>query len=270
VRKTRNRRGQNVEPNRIGALPWTRIGLLALAAVAAVGVTAGALRWEDSRRERREFQKLAQARLQADADAVPVEFTVPQPGDPEYEDYREMLAHPAYRSSVENSPGYAMPYDPEWRAPLVGRREAEETDLQFVSGAGSLRELIRGYLDAVESRDPRGAFEMAVTKDEFQLILWREFPQSRPFLRIPPDEAWLFQLAKMEDGIMEALESYAGRSFELEHVKAGKVSEFRNFVLYEDLSIHVLDTESQEQGPLRVHPTVAERDGRFKFLGFSD
>jgi hypothetical protein len=102
---------------------------------------------------------------------------VPAPGDAEYVDYQEMLTHLMFRSSVENSPGYAPPYDPEWRSVLTGRRNAGSVDLEFVNGARSLEELGRFVMLAALDGDGQALVGLAVNKDEFELILWPGFPR---------------------------------------------------------------------------------------------
>lgn len=197
------------------------------------------------------------------ADAAPV-FTVPGPGDPEYADYQAMLQHPMYRSSLENTPGYVMPYDPEWRSVITGRREVGPTDLPFVDGGDSLEELGRIYLESIRTGGYEDLIPLRITRDEFELILWPEFPQSRPFVHIPSGEAWTFQFTKFRDGYHEVLHRYRGKDLVLEGVKIDRTLPYTNFTLYEDLTFEVREPESGEL--LTLNATVAEREGRFKFL----
>ena len=89
-----------------------------------------------------------------------------------------MLKYPKFRSWAENSPGYALPYDPEWRSVITGRREVEPTDLEFGCGTTSVEKAVNKLLEAFEERDSHILFPLQVGKDEYQLILWPEFPRA--------------------------------------------------------------------------------------------
>jgi hypothetical protein len=197
------------------------------------------------------------------AEAAP-SFKVPTSGDPEYADYQEMLRHPQYRSSLENTPGYVMPYDPEWRSVITGRREVGPNDLSFVDGGSSLEDLGETYLESIRTGGYEDLIPLRITRDEFELILWPEFPQSRPFVHIPSGEAWTFQFTKFRDGYHEILHRYQGKDLVLEGVTVPTSTAFTNFTLYENLTFEVREPESGER--LELNATVAEREGRFKFL----
>lgn len=196
----------------------------------------------------------------------PGQFHVPIPGDPDYADYREMLAEPRLRSSVENSPGYAMPYDPEWRSVVEGRRRVGPTSLEFTEGETSLRNLGDALLKAVREHDLNLLNSVRVDRDEYQLILWPEFPQSRPFLRIPPDEAWMFQSARQRKGLEEVLARYGDRDLSMESLQVGSKEPFTNFTLYRGVTLTATDVKNGKTVQVLKDATVAERNGRFKLL----
>ena len=178
------------------------------------------------------------------AEAGNREFRVPEPGDPEYDDYQEMLK--AFPSWTQKTPGYALPYDPEWRSVVRGRRDAEPTSLVFTEGERSMTTLAQEFLYAVEDRNGGRVNSLRVSKDEYQLILWPEFPQSRPYLRIPPDEAWMFQYTKIRDWLQQAMSLYSGRELEVQAVEAEKQDRYTNFAMYSKLLIQARDTDTDE------------------------
>ncbi len=206
----------------------------------------------------------------AGAAEAPAEFRVPTPADPEYADYQEMLRHSMFRSSVENSAGYAPPYDPEWRSAVTGRREAGPVDLDFVGGARSLEELGRFVLLAAVDGDGQGLLDLAVTKDEFELILWPEFPQSRPYLRIPSEEAWSFHYADLTKGISRGGLALIGRPYSFAGVFAGRVEDYANFRLLKDVFLIARDEDTNRLEEFSFLGTVAERRGRFKVYLFEE
>ncbi len=166
---------------------------------------------------------------------------MPAPGDPEYADYLEMLEQPMFRSSVENSPGFAPPYDPEWRSVLAGRRNAGLVDLEFVNGARSLEELGEFVVLAAMDGDGQALLDLAVNKDEFELILWPEFPQSRPYLRIPSGEAWSFHYSDLTKGISRGGLALLGKPYTFAGIRAGGTREYTNFRFQEDVVLSCQD-----------------------------
>jgi hypothetical protein len=197
-------------------------------------------------------------------------FCVPVPGDPEYADYQEMLGHPRYRSSLENASGYALPYDPEWRSVVAGRREAPPTDLELTDGAGSITRLVEELLRGLENEDEGLLQSLRVNREEYQLLLWVEFPQSRPYARIPADEAWMFQLTTLRDGMGSLFGVYGRKPWDLVGTTVASVVPFTNFTLHRGIEILVADAKTGERLILNRELTVVERNGRFKILSFTN
>ena len=82
--------------------------------------------------------KLAATKLSASNEKAVIPPTqpghYPEPGDPEYPDYQEMLRQPEYQLSVSNSPGFRIPYDSEWRSMRTGRRDVAMHDRPLSTG----------------------------------------------------------------------------------------------------------------------------------------
>jgi hypothetical protein len=193
-----------------------------------------------------------------------ITFTVPEPGDAAYADYQEMLQHPRYRSAFQNSPGYALPYDPEWRSEVSGRRTVERRNMRFDVDETSMEELARAFLTALVQDDEESLLRLCLSRDEFERILWPEFPQSRPYLRVPPDDAWMLQRSTTLHGLHTALRNYGGRDLELMQVHPGTRMDYTNFTLFRDVVLRVRDRQSREVFDLRYIPTMVGCGGRYK------
>jgi hypothetical protein len=197
-------------------------------------------------------------------------FRVPQPGDPEHQDYLEMLRHPRLRSSLENSPGYAMPYDPEWRAMITGRREVAKQKHYLRGGSRSLDRLGQDVLAALQQNDSDLLFDLRIDQDEFGEVLWPEFPQSRPYLKIPVWEAWGFNHAKGVAGIRAALQLYGGRKWQLQDIHYQADRDFTNFDMLEDVRIEARDFDTGETIDIAIIPAVIVCNGVYKALNYAD
>jgi hypothetical protein len=197
-------------------------------------------------------------------------FTVPKPDDPDWDDYLEMLEHPQYRTIRRNPGEYPIPYDPEWRSVVTGRRDVDPIDLELEGGKGSIEELGEALVAAVTARDSRALFELAVSEKEFKTIFWPEFPQSRPYLRIPADEVWGFHHAKCHGGIKDVLGEFGGRRLELERLITGNRKPYTGFTMIEDVKLQVLDLDNHERYVLSFVPTLVKRNGTYKAYIYRD
>jgi hypothetical protein len=246
--------------------PWTvSMFLIAGIAITAVAWVAGR---SDSGGPDVPAAAPAAAAPRGEATETKPEFTVPEPGDPEYADYREMLKQPQFRSSVENSPGYRPPYDPEWRSMLTGRRNVGPTDLELTDGAGSIAGLAKDLLRGLENGDTGLLNALRVNREEYELLIWPEFPQSRPYLHIPADEAWSFQFTKLRDGLSGIYSRYGQTPWNLVSAAEGSLEPFTNFTIHRKVKILVENSKTGERVIVDRMLTVVERNGRFKILSF--
>jgi len=201
----------------------------------------------------------------ARAEAAPATVTkaatshAPLPGPP-----------PRPRSPLEHSPGYYPPADPESASVYAGRRNAPAVSLEMEGGATSVRALARELLDAIQAKDERAMHALRLTRHEFGVICWPEFPQSRPVTRITADDAWEFSLPTSLAGAGRTIGLYGGRSFELVRVDVDRVEPYRNFSLHRGVAIVARDAADGSLVSLRFVPSIVERHGRFKALLYKD
>jgi len=197
-----------------------------------------------------------------------ITFRVPAPTDPEYVDYQQMLQHRAFQTSAGNR--LQLPYDPEWRSLITGRREAGPVHRSLGGGAPSLEVLVELVLEALRTKDVQRMHALRLDGMEYAEICWPEFPQSRPYVKIPVEEAWAMHSAKCFSGTEQALLEYGGRNLALEAVTADARESYRNFVLHRGLSLRVRDVETGEILSLQWVRTAVERDGLYKVFTYAD
>lgn len=189
-------------------------------------------------------------------------FTVPLPGDPEWPDYLEYRR--AFPSMNDNSRGYAVAYDPEWRTVLSGRRPAPEPGMGLFGGSDSLRGLVEMVLEELGHENEIGLLDLAITKEEFEIICWSSFPQSRPYVRTPWEDAWRFQYANYRGGIREAREQAGGRPLDVVSIGYDEIADYEHFELYNGVSIEAKDTDTGEILEFDWLDSIIERDGVYK------
>ena len=291
---TRNRKQD--AGDRAGLARWGLIGLLAAAAVVAVvlalqGTDAGAEVTHTPLGEQVTDLSSETAASAAQAEpgrgAKPVDdrprevfvegknglpdftYRLPEPGDADYDDWQEMIHHPEY-ARFNHDRTLPMYYDPEWRAQVNGRRDVPVNTLQLAGGATSVDELLTFVLLALADEDGDSIDQLRVNRDEFQLLCWPEFPQSRPYLKIPPDEAWSFHFASMRKGAKKAFQTWSGKPLDLVTFSVGSTREFTNFRLLEDVSETVLDADTGEEQELGAIEAILACRGRYKVFMYRD
>lgn len=173
------------------------------------------------------------------------------------------------RSPLEQSPGYRPPADPESLSVVTGRRKARAVDLPLVGGAKSLEDLARMLLGGLEARDERALHARRLTRVEFEVICWPEFPESRPITRITAADAWGLSDPTSAKGASRAISTHGGRPLALVRVRAASRERFRNFTLHRGFVIEARE-ESGEIVALPFAPSVVERKGRYKVLMYKD
>lgn len=196
-------------------------------------------------------------------------FTVPAPDDYVWEDYLEYRR--TYRSSLDNSPGYVVAYDPEWRSIARGRREdVPEPFLELYGGAPSIEELVREVVKYLNYDDADMLVELAIRKEEFQEICWPTMPQSRPYLRYTWEDAWGFQYANILGGIREAQRQRDEYTLVVEGLQVGRTRDYGHFQLHDQIVVHTVDERTGERVALTFLDSVIERNGVFKVFLYKD
>jgi hypothetical protein len=198
-------------------------------------------------------------------------FTVPTPQDPEWEDYLEMKKHRPFQSFMDGREGYAIPYDPEWRALVRGYRDAEPVDYDLIDTYSSLEDLANDVLRAIREEDSQFLREMHIRMEEFETLCWPSFPQSRPYVRIPVSEAWGFHFASCTSGLMDLVQKHGKKDLVLDRVEVGKRLEYPpNFALLTDVKIVAHDRETGQLTTIDNVQSVIEQKNQFKVFVFKD
>lgn len=153
---------------------------------------------------------------------------------------------------------------------ITGRRKVPAVALELKGGATSLEDLARLLLAGLQTRDERAIHALRVTRREFNVILWPEFPQSRPITRITSQDAWDLSEPTSRAGVARSVGLYGGRQLSLLRVTASRREAFRNFTLHRDFAIEARDAADGVVARLRFASTVVERRGRFKALIYKD
>ena len=172
--------------------------------------------------------------------------------------------------SVRDSPGYVPLVDPESSSVALGRRpNAPLVKMRFTHGQPSLEALARAILHGVHHENQDTLFKLCVHSDEFRVILWPEFPNSRPVTGLRWEDAWNVLYGRLWGGVHIALRDYGGHAYQLVRVEVGGTETYKNFKLHDGIVMVVKDDEGQVQKWTWLR-SVAERKGVFEIYSTTD
>jgi hypothetical protein len=185
--------------------------------------------------------------------------------------HADAASQPARRAaSVKDSPGYYPPSDADSTAEQLGRRaDAPTVRMPFAGGARSMKELGEAVLGALHAEDADSLLRLCVTPDEFRVILWPEFPQSRPATGLAWDDAWPVLNGRLNGGSLGSVRELGGHYYTLLRVETASVAPYKNFKLHNGVTVVARDDEGREVRYTTVR-SVAERRGRFKIYSMYD
>ena len=177
----------------------------------------------------------------------------------------------AFAASIKDSPGYVPLVDPEASSVVLGRRlNAPPVSARFDGGAKSLDELGRAVLWALHHSDGDSLRRLCVSRREFEEVMWREFPESRPATGLTADDAWATLDRRFLAGVGGAVHEYGGRPLQFKRVEVYQsVRNYKNFRLHNGLVIIATNERGEEERLLFVR-AAAERKGRFKIQSTAD
>lgn len=173
--------------------------------------------------------------------------------------------------SVKDSPGYVPLQDPDSLADRLGRRpNAKLVSMPFTGGTRSLDDLGRAVCRALHRGSVDSVMALAVTPEEFRVILWPEFPQSRPATGLRWEDGWSTLAGRLNGGSVAATRDLGGEWYEFQRIERTAPSmRYRNFLMHNGLVIVAKDGQGTVHRFTFVR-SVVERKGRFKLYSLKD
>jgi hypothetical protein len=172
--------------------------------------------------------------------------------------------------SIRDSPGYVPLNDPDSLDDVLGRRRnAALVAMPFRAGAPSLRGLGRSVCRALHTLAPDSMLALCVRSDEFRVILWPEFPQSRPATGLRWDDAWQILWGRLNGGSVSSVREFGDHYWEFVKIDYAAVVPYKNFKLYNGITITARSDEGRIER-LTFIRSIAERAGRFKIYSMRD
>lgn len=178
---------------------------------------------------------------------------------------------PVHVGSIKELPGYVPLVDPESSAVVIGRRvNAPLVKKPFRGGAKSMKELGQTICKVLEDTPKLDSLMLlTISEDEFNEILWPEFPQSRPATGLTAKDGWRVLYPRLLNGCNSALIDHAGGYWEFLCLEVDSVATYRNFTLHSGVTMVVRDAAGVETR-MNWLRAIAERKGRYKIYSTTD
>jgi hypothetical protein len=141
----------------------------------------------------------------------------------------------------------------------------------FSGGSPSRVQLVRAFVSALEARDSAVFASLALTRAEFAWLYFPSHPYARPPYEMPPGLFWLQVASGSERGIARLLTRLGGKPLGYR----GLICRDTARAAHGDIAITdscrvVISAESGGPDTVRMFGSIAERDGRFKFVSYAN
>ena len=133
----------------------------------------------------------------------------------------------------------------------------------------SIDALVERWATAVASSDTAALNSMVIDRAEFAWLYYPGSQLSEPPYEAPPELLWAQFLGNSDEGARRLLRRFGGRPIAVRAVSCPSVKSEGQNRLHEGCLVR-LETDGSAGEPLRLFGTIMERDGRFKFVGYTN
>jgi hypothetical protein len=146
--------------------------------------------------------------------------------------------------------------------------EASRAAPPLVATFASVEELAEAALQGIEAGRGEALWALALTREEFEGVVWPVLPASRPERNTPFDYVWGDLQQKSSSSLRRTLHSHRRRHYELAAVEFhGATRSYGSFLVHRDARLRVVDAEGARH-TLDLFGSIIERDGRFKIFSW--
>ena len=136
------------------------------------------------------------------------------------------------------------------------------------SGFESDEALVQAVLDGLHRRDAAGLLDLAVTREEFEDLVWPTLQVGRPEVGMPLDYVWDDTFSKSRRHLIQTVAAHGGRRYRLERVEfGGPVTHHGTHAIARETQLVVRDEDGQQR-TLRLFGSIIRQDGRSKVFSY--
>jgi len=149
------------------------------------------------------------------------------------------------------------------------RKGAGDNPDTLRNASASVDALVQRWVTAITSSDTAQLNKLIISRAEFAWLYYPESKMSQPPYEAPPELLWGQLLASSDEGARAVLKAFGGQAIKLKTVRCPTVVTEGPNRLHEGCVL-TLDLKGATQPEGAYFGTILERNGRFKFVGYTN
>lgn len=126
----------------------------------------------------------------------------------------------------------------------------------------------RAVVKALSERNLEGLRSLALTRDEFRVLVWPKLPASRPERNLPMDYVWDELAAKSDASLRARLAGWQDRGFSLVSVEfKGEITDHGTYIVHRDTVLTLKDRDGRQEAG-RLFGSIIQQRGRYKVFSY--
>lgn len=126
----------------------------------------------------------------------------------------------------------------------------------------------RAVVKALSERNLAALRALALTRDEFEVLVWPKLPASRPERNLPMDYVWDELAAKSDASLRARLAGWQDRGFAIVAVEfKGAVTDHGTYIVHRDTVLTLKDRDGREEAG-RLFGSMIQQRGRYKVFSY--
>lgn len=126
----------------------------------------------------------------------------------------------------------------------------------------------RAVVKGLSERNLEGLRALALTRDEFKVLVWPKLPASRPERNLPMDYVWDELAAKSDASLRARLAGWQDRGFTLVSLEfKGTVTDHSTYIVHRETVLTLRDRDGREEAG-RLFGSIIQQGSRFKVFSY--
>jgi hypothetical protein len=130
--------------------------------------------------------------------------------------------------------------------------------------------LVERWVLTVATRDTIALRQLHIDRAEFADLVYEQLRISKPPYEMAPELLWFQLSGNSEDGLRKVLDRFGGRQVTLRSLRCPAPADTQGVLQLRDGCLLRLRVDGDSLAEERYFGSIVSRDGRFKFLGYSN
>jgi hypothetical protein len=140
----------------------------------------------------------------------------------------------------------------------------------LLHASASPASLVNRWAQAVAARDTLTLRQLHIDRAEFAELIYEQLRIAKPPYEMAPELLWFQLTSNSEDGVRKVLTKFGGRQLTVRGVRCPAPVDTQGVLQLRDGCLLRLRVDRDALAEERYFGSIVNRDGRFKFLGYSN